>query len=78
LSARSLVDGIECCLGRRGWEDRALTQGVKREIRREDANGAKLGKEPAHNPLTIGFMPSLIPGTFQFTRKPSRFPESLR
>jgi len=49
-----------------------------REIHRKDAKSAKKGDEPAHNPLTIRFMPSLILGTFQFTKKPSRCPESFR
>ena len=34
--------------------------------------------ESARNPLTIRLMPSLIGGTFQFTRKPSRCPEQLQ
>ena len=52
--------------------------GVPTEIHRKDAKSAKKGDELAHNPLAIRFMPSLIRGTFQFTRKPRRCPESFR
>jgi len=48
--------------------------GVKREIHREDAKSAKKVGEPAHNPLTMRLMPSLIRGTFPFTRKPVDVP----
>ncbi len=51
---------------------------LNREIHRQDAKSAKKVNQPAHNPLTIRLMPSLIRGTFQLTRKPSRCPESLR
>ena len=36
--------------------------GVKQEIYREDAKRAKKVGEPAHNPLTVRFMPSLTEG----------------
>ena len=42
------------------------------------AESANEFNRPTHNRLTMRLMPSLIRGTFQFTRKPSRCPESFR
>jgi hypothetical protein len=63
------------------WSTSELTVGFVRRERvssndlegddhREDAKSAKEVEEPAHNPLTIRLMPSLIRGTFQFTNPP--------
>jgi hypothetical protein len=51
---------------------------IRKEIHREDAKSAKNAGELNYNPLTIRWMPSLIQATFQFTRKPSRCPESFK
>ena len=51
---------------------------IGREIHREDAKSAKNAGELNYNRLTIRWMPSLIRATFQFTRKPSRWPESFK
>jgi hypothetical protein len=51
---------------------------ICREIHREDAKSAKNTGELNYNPLPIRWMPSLIRATFQFTRKPSRWPESVK
>ena len=51
---------------------------ICREIHREDAKSAKNAGELNYIPLTIRWTPSLIRATFQFTRKPSRWPESFK
>src|SRR6516165_9290523 len=51
---------------------------VCREIHREDAKSAKNAGELNYIPLTIRWMPCLIRATLQFTRKPSRCPESFK
>jgi len=51
---------------------------TQRQIHREVAKSAKNREEATHKPFTIRLMPSLIRGTFQFTRRPSRCPESFR
>jgi hypothetical protein len=51
---------------------------IGREIHREDAKSAKNAGQLNDIPLIIRWMPSLIRATFQFTRKPSRWPESFK